>query len=68
MAEQLYTFPSGKIEALALLYVQNQDVSAKTPEELADIYQDAYTRIHAEFMRLIREKKQKQDPYNPVMF
>ena len=39
-------FPNSEIEALALLYVQNQDLSGLTPEEIYDKYRDAYKRIH----------------------
>lgn len=40
------TFPSTESQALALLYVQNQDLSGLTPEEIYDKYRDAYERIH----------------------
>lgn len=43
----LRTFPDNDIEALAMLYLQNQDLSDVTPEELLDKYQDAYERIKA---------------------
>ena len=39
------TFPENATEALAMLYVQNQDLSGVTPEGLLDMYQDAYQRI-----------------------
>ena len=39
-------FPNSEIEALALLYVQNQDLSGLTPEEIYDKYRDAYKRSH----------------------
>lgn len=38
-------FPTGKREALALLYVQSQDLSGKTPEDLAEMYTSAYKKI-----------------------
>ena len=41
----LRAFPSNKTEALAMLYVQSQDLTDVTPEELLDKYQDAYKRI-----------------------
>ena len=41
----LHSFPSNECEALALLYVQNQDLSNVSPEELWDKYQDAYEKI-----------------------
>ena len=41
----LSTFPSSYQEALALLYVQNQDLSEATPENLSEMYWEAYYRI-----------------------
>lgn len=41
----LYTFPSSEFEALALLYIQNQDLSGLTPEEIYDKYHEAYNKI-----------------------
>lgn len=38
-------FPSTLEEALALLYVKNQDLSRKTPAEILDLYYEAYTEI-----------------------
>lgn len=48
------TFPDNEIEALAMLWVQNQDLSSTTPEELLDKYQDAYDKIR-------EHKKQKRN-------
>lgn len=53
----LLTFPSTKAEALALLYVQAQDLSNVTPEELTAMYKDTYDRIIAENKRLRGMKK-----------
>ena len=39
------TFPSSKNEVLALLYVQSQDLSAKTPSEILDMYNEAYKEL-----------------------
>lgn len=44
---KLFSFPSNECEALAMLYVQNQDLTDVTPEELLDKYQDAYEKIKA---------------------
>ena len=41
----LLSFPANEIEALAMLYVQQQDISGLSPEELLDIYQKAYDKI-----------------------
>ena len=39
------SFPKDSAEALAMLYVHNQDISDLTPEELFKKYNDAYHRI-----------------------
>lgn len=41
----LETFPCNRNEALAMLYVQRQDLSKLTPQELLDMYEDAYAQI-----------------------
>ena len=41
----LLTFTSDECKALAMLYVQNQDLSGLTPEQILDMYQDAYDKI-----------------------
>lgn len=38
-------FPSTKAEALALLYVQAQDLSKKTPAQVLAMYKEAYSEI-----------------------
>ena len=48
------TFPDNKIEALAMLYLQNQDLSELSPEALLDKYDDTYEKIKA----YSREKRQ----------
>lgn len=55
---KLYSFPSDEREALAMLYVQNQDLTDVTPEQLLDIYQDAYEKIKAH-RKAKREAKNK---------
>lgn len=42
---QFSTFPGSKTEALALLYVQSQDLSGKTPKDILDMYDNAYEEI-----------------------
>lgn len=39
------SFPNDSVEALAMLYVQSQDISALTPEDLFKKYNDAYHKI-----------------------
>lgn len=41
----LKTFPRSFHEALAMLYVENQDLSGMTPEQMLDTYLDAYEKI-----------------------
>lgn len=43
----LYSFPDNKYDALAMLYVQHQDLSGLTPEQLLDMYHEAYDKIRA---------------------
>lgn len=54
----LNTFPASEIQALALLYVRNQDLSGLSPEEVYDKYRDAYERIN--------KQKRTSTSYNPV--
>lgn len=41
----LQAFPRNEIEALAMLYVKNQNLSGLSPEEVLDMYLDARERI-----------------------
>jgi hypothetical protein len=34
----LSTFPSNRTEALTMLYLQNQDLSDKTPSQIVELY------------------------------
>lgn len=45
----LHTFPSTKSEALAMLYMQAQDLRNATPEEIVAMYKDALKRIRSAF-------------------
>jgi hypothetical protein len=45
----LSTFPSTKAEALTLLYLQNQDLSGKSPKEIADLYTSTIEEIREAF-------------------
>lgn len=49
----LREFPSNEIEALAFLYLKNQDLSNKSPVEIYNIYKKAYDEI-------LKEKKAKR--------
>ena len=41
-------FPQNEIEALALIYLQNQNLSGLAPEEIYDKFLDALNRITAQ--------------------
>ena len=43
---ELHTFPKDADEALALLYLQNLDLSKFSPEQLYDKYEETRDRIH----------------------
>ena len=43
----LHTFPSTVIDALAMLYLQNQDISNLSPEDLYEKYVDVKNTIKA---------------------
>lgn len=38
-------FPSNKFEALAMIYMQQQDLSGMSPEQMLDKYQEVYGRM-----------------------
>lgn len=58
MSENFNTFPSTKLEALALSYVQNLNTSDLTPEQFLEAYERAYQRIreHSKELRLVKRK------------
>ncbi len=41
----LNTFPKNHCESLAILYLQNQDLSGKSPQEICEMYWTAYYEI-----------------------
>ena len=43
----LHTFPSSRAEALTMLYLKNQDLSACTPEDIVCKYFEAYKKVVA---------------------
>ncbi|KAB2444955.1 hypothetical protein [Bacillus luti] len=45
----LNTFPSTKTQALTMLYLQNQDLTGKTPSELVDLYISVTEEIREAF-------------------
>ncbi len=52
----LKTFPRGFQEALAILYMENQDLSGMTPEQILDMYLDAYGKICAHNKKMQQER------------
>lgn len=51
-------FPS-RAEILALIYVQNQDLSGKTPTEINEMFHKAYNEIR-------RDSKNRRDELNSL--
>jgi hypothetical protein len=57
----LDTFPSSKFEALTMLYLQNQDLSSFSPEDLVIKYKETYERIRQQFT-----VERKNINFNPI--
>jgi len=49
---ELKTFPSNRIEALTILYLQNQNLNNISVEELVKRYKEIYDNINEEFSNL----------------
>ncbi|WP_423189445.1 hypothetical protein ACO1PF_00595 [Alkalibacterium sp. f15] len=45
----LNTFPSNRVDALSLLFLENQDLSSLSPEEIAQRYLEANNEIRHAF-------------------
>ena len=56
-------FPQSANEALAMLYLQNQDLSGKTPEEILRSYYDALNKIKAERKLMMEEERKAKGMY-----
>ena len=52
-------FPRNCTEALAMLYVQNMSSNGATPEEMCQLYWDAYFRISNSFESAYENAKAK---------
>lgn len=52
MPNESKTFPADRRDALALLYVQNQDLTGKSPEDIVSMYHDAYLKISDKFSEI----------------
>lgn len=66
----LNSFPANQYEALAMLFMQNQDLSGKAPEEIAALYDDAYQKIKATITTLRKEqdaRRAKENPYHSIV-
>jgi len=46
---ELAAFPKNRLEALALLYVQNQDLKGKSPSEIQTMYFEAYYELQHDY-------------------
>lgn len=53
----LSTFPSNKIDALTLLYLEQQNLSDLTPEELVDKYIEVHNKILDKFKTSRNDKR-----------
>mgnify|MGYP000162840993 CR=1 FL=1 len=62
MSDKIYfsAFPSNKIEALAMLYLQKQDLSNLSPEEVYDKYQDACDKIYKHYKEINKTKRSQR--------
>lgn len=57
MSNSLDTFPKNYHEALAMLYMQNQDLKNKTPEELVCMYNEVLDAMRAQSDKMWKESK-----------
>jgi len=53
---ELDTFPSSKSEALTMLYLQSQDLTNYSPEDLVDKYTEVLKRIRNRFSENARSR------------
>lgn len=56
----LSSFPSNRVQALAMLYTQSQDLKGKTPTEIAKIYVSAYDEINSSISEISKEVRQNR--------
>lgn len=56
----LSSFPSNRVQALAMLYTQSQDLKGKTPTEIAKIYVSAYDEINSSISEISKEVRQNK--------
>ena len=53
----LSTFPSSQSDALAMLYLEKQNIKDANPEDLAQMFFDVRKRIDNELIRLRKEAR-----------
>lgn len=58
MSNSLDTFPKNHHEALAILYMQNQDLKGKTPEELVCMYNDVLCAMQKQSKKNVGRRAQ----------
>lgn len=63
----LSTFPKNEDEALAMLYVKNQELKGKSIKEIAEIYYNAYYEFHYQTREIEKEARNKFRN-NPAFF
>lgn len=51
---KLNTFPKSRYEALALLFLQAQDLSGKSPAEIQTMYFDALTVLRRDYLDKVK--------------
>ena len=49
MDSSVYAFPTNREEALAMLWLEKQDLSGKSPTEIHDMYWKAVKEIRADY-------------------
>jgi len=52
----LNTFPNNRVSALTMLFLENQDLSGLTPEQLAANYDDVFEKINLYFRETRKQK------------
>ena len=59
MDTNLRIFPDSYVEALTMLYLERQDLTGKTPEELAEMYWATHDKVHAAGKAAFSERRKK---------
>ena len=59
MDTNLRTFPDSYVEALTMLYLERQDLTGKTPEDLAEMYWTTYDKVSAAGKAAFSERRKK---------